>query len=245
MKRKTTDEEAGGVPVYNATNGNNNWASPRDFLTAALAELDLPAIGLDLAAECSTALAPLYFAPDHADPRRRNALLPRSSWHIRRDETAPGAPSTRYLNPPYGRLCVQCRDKVWKGKKSGLPKAKWCESRKHTSTTVWEWIERAAREGTRGLDPLLLLVPARTDTDWWHSHVHGLAARVVLIKGRLTFLDAALKATDCPAPFPSALIEYVPCPAASAWVTQYGTMRNDGRMIDKPERRLVVAGEVY
>jgi hypothetical protein len=232
-------ETEGAIPVYNATNGNNNWATPRTFLNAFLAELDLPPVGLDIAAAQATTLAPLYFAPDHPDRSRRDALKRRASWQMDRDPAAPAPRVTRYLNPPYGRLCTICKDKVWKGKPSGLPKEEWCERRGHTSSTVLDWVRRADDEGRRGLDPLVMLVPARTDTEWWHRHVHGVAARVFFVEGRLRFLDSNLQpAGQGPAPFPSAMIEYVPHQLGGRWITQFGTITNEGRVVRAAERRL-------
>ena len=44
------------------------------------------------------------------------------------------------------------------------------------------------------------LIPARTDTRWWHDHVAGLA-HAWLLRGRLAFGDGT-----APAPFPSAVV---------------------------------------
>ena len=82
----------------------------------------------------------------------------------------PWRAGTVYLNPPYGRE---------------LPK----------------WIAKARREHEDGRAGLVIgLVPARTDTRWWHEDIAG-HADVWLLKGRLAFGDGA-----APAPFPSALV---------------------------------------
>lgn len=229
------------VPAYNRTNGNNNWATPRAFLAEALTALDLPPVGLDLAATRATTLAPLYFAPDHPEKARRDALRRKASWTIPADPSTDLPPyRTRYLNPPYGRLCTVCPDKVWKGKASELPRDEWCERKGHTSSTVLDWVSRAAQEGRIGIvQPLVMLVPSRTDTEWWHRHVHGVASRVFLIEGRLRFLDEALQPAGAgPAPFPSALIEYVSVTGqVGLWSTQYGTLTSEGRPGNVPTRR--------
>lgn len=54
------------------------------------------------------------------------------------------------------------------------------------------------------------LIPARTDTVAWHAFVHNpnvpaAAAEVRLVKGRIAF-----KGADHGAPFPSAIVRYVP-----------------------------------
>ena len=81
-----------------------------------------------------------------------------------------------FLNPPYGRA---------------LPR----------------WIAKAHAEATVGrVFTIIGLVPARTDTRWWHSHVAG-HADVWLLKGRLAFGDGANAA-----PFPSAIAVWNPVP---------------------------------
>lgn len=52
------------------------------------------------------------------------------------------------------------------------------------------------------LDQLILLVPSRTDTNWWHTAISSASA-VLFFKGRLKFGEAVNSA-----PFPSALIYY-------------------------------------
>lgn len=75
-----------------------------------------------------------------------------------------------FLNPPYSRVMIR-------------------------------WIAKAHQEVEAGrADMVVCLVPARTDTAWFHRHVAG-HADVWLLKGRLAFGDGTLAA-----PFPSALI---------------------------------------
>ncbi|MBO6899515.1 MAG: helix-turn-helix domain-containing protein [Shimia sp.] len=61
------------------------------------------------------------------------------------------------------------------------------------------WLEKASSEATAGVQ-IVGLVPARTDTAWWHNFVVG-QADVVFLRGRLAFGDGTQAA-----PFPSALI---------------------------------------
>jgi phage N-6-adenine-methyltransferase len=56
---------------------------------------------------------------------------------------------------------------------------------------------------------VVLLVPARVDTRWYHHWVHG-KAKVTFIRGRLRFGNA-----DTSAPFPSMLAVYLPCRPAT------------------------------
>ena len=74
-----------------------------------------------------------------------------------------------YVNPPYGR-------------------------------GIGRWIAKAHEEVLCGNAKLVVaLIPARTDTKWWHKDLAG-HADVFFLKGRLSFDD-----TGQSAPFPSAL----------------------------------------
>lgn len=75
-----------------------------------------------------------------------------------------------FMNPPYGRV---------------LPK----------------WTAKARVEVQAGRSSVVFgLIPARTDTRWWHTDVAG-HADVWLLRGRLAFGDGVQ-----PAPFPSAIV---------------------------------------
>ena len=64
------------------------------------------------------------------------------------------------------------------------------------------WMEKAFLSGKQGAT-VVCLVPARTDTAWWHSYaIHG---EIRFLKGRLKFGDATSSA-----PFPSAIIIFRP-----------------------------------
>lgn len=53
----------------------------------------------------------------------------------------------------------------------------------------------------------LILVYAKTDTNWWHNYVEG-KAEVHFIKGRIKFLDAFGNPTKNSSPYPSAWVIY-------------------------------------
>lgn len=69
---------------------------------------------------------------------------------------------------------------------------------------IRRWMDKALAESRRGAT-VVCLVPARTDTAWWHDCVIGGAAEVRFVRGRLRFVGAAH-----PAPFPSAVIIFRP-----------------------------------
>ncbi len=62
-----------------------------------------------------------------------------------------------------------------------------------------KWVAKCAAEASGGA-VVVGLVPARTDTRWWHMNVAG-PADVFMLRGRLKFGDGAM-----PAPFPSAVV---------------------------------------
>lgn len=65
---------------------------------------------------------------------------------------------------------------------------------------IGKWIQKCAEH--RGV--AVMLIPARTDTRWWHSYIDkNPDAHVYFLKGRLKFGDG-----KNPAPFPSAIVVY-------------------------------------
>ncbi|MDY6936931.1 MAG: DNA N-6-adenine-methyltransferase [Cyanobacteriota bacterium] len=75
-----------------------------------------------------------------------------------------------FVNPPYGR-------------------------------TLKDWVAKCHHEATTGnTQTIVALIPARTDTAYWHDYIANQAA-IVFLRGRLSFGN-----TGESAPFPSALI---------------------------------------
>ena len=64
--------------------------------------------------------------------------------------------------------------------------------------TIGEWMKKANDEAKHGAT-VVCLVPARTDTNWWHNYC--IQHEVRFIKGRLKFGNQKNSA-----PFPSALV---------------------------------------
>lgn len=69
--------------------------------------------------------------------------------------------------------------------------------------TVGRWVEKAARAAETGATVVMLL-PARTDTAWFHRYIYG-KAEVRFIRGRLKFGGA-----KSGAPFPSMIVVFKP-----------------------------------
>jgi phage N-6-adenine-methyltransferase len=64
------------------------------------------------------------------------------------------------------------------------------------------WMEKAFESAKRGAT-VVCLVPARTDTDWWHRYAQR--GEVRFLRGRLKFGNAINSA-----PFPSAIVIFKP-----------------------------------
>ena len=67
---------------------------------------------------------------------------------------------------------------------------------------ISKWIFRARIHGLLPGTTVVCLLPARTDTKWWHNNI-SFASHVVFIKGRLKFGDQKGSA-----PFPSAFVVF-------------------------------------
>jgi len=68
---------------------------------------------------------------------------------------------------------------------------------------IGKWVQKAFKEA-RGGYPIVLLIPARTDTAYFHDYIYG-KAEIRFVRGRLRFTDDDGNAAD-PAPFPSMVV---------------------------------------
>lgn len=83
-----------------------------------------------------------------------------------------------FVNPPYGR---------------GI--GKWVERA--------SWVAMPDEYGDAPADLVVCLLPARTDTKWWHDYVIPCASEIRFLRGRLKFGGAKNSA-----PFPSAVVVF-------------------------------------
>ncbi len=63
-----------------------------------------------------------------------------------------------------------------------------------------KWVKKAAEEAKNKSTIIVMLIPARTDTHWFHDYIYK-KAEIRFIKGRLKFGDAKNSA-----PFPSMVV---------------------------------------
>jgi len=64
------------------------------------------------------------------------------------------------------------------------------------------WVRKAYESSLEVGTIVVCLLPARTDTQWWHDYVISHAKSIGFIRGRLKFSGKG------PAPFPSALVMF-------------------------------------
>jgi phage N-6-adenine-methyltransferase len=64
------------------------------------------------------------------------------------------------------------------------------------------WVQKAYESSLEAWTVVVCLLPARTDTAWWHDYVIAHAEKIRFIRGRLRFSGKG------PAPFPSALVVF-------------------------------------
>lgn len=75
-----------------------------------------------------------------------------------------------------------------------------------------KWVQKAYAEAQSG-QTIVLLIPARTDTKFFHDFIYG-KAEIRFLRGRLTFTDEDgnprrdKKGRTMPAPFPSMVVIY-------------------------------------
>jgi phage N-6-adenine-methyltransferase len=66
---------------------------------------------------------------------------------------------------------------------------------------IGKWVKKAYEESRSNAELVVCLLPARTDTRWWHDYC--MRGEIAFIKGRVKFSDAKTSA-----PFPSAIVGF-------------------------------------
>ena len=94
-------------------------------------------------------------------------------------------------------------DKHWTIREDGLAQSwdgerVWCNP--PYGRQISKWVKKAS-EAVGGV--VVMLIPARTDTAYWHDYVFPNASDIRFIRGRLHFSDSKNAA-----PFPSAIVVF-------------------------------------
>ena len=104
---------------------------------------------------------------------------------------------------PHNAKCDRYLTEEMDGLGMPWPGVVWCNP--PYGRAISRWIEKGYREAQAGAT-VVMLIPARTDTAYWHDYVMK-AAEIRLIRGRLVFGSGEARAN---APFPSALVVFRP-----------------------------------
>lgn len=67
---------------------------------------------------------------------------------------------------------------------------------------IGKWVQKAHEESRKGIAEIVCLLPARTDTRWFHDYIYG-HAEIRFLRGRLRFVGAKNSA-----PFPSMIVVF-------------------------------------
>lgn len=71
---------------------------------------------------------------------------------------------------------------------------------------ISDWVRKGYEESQKPGTVVVMLIPARTDTSYYHNYIlHGKADEIRFLRGRLKFTDEDGNTKDA-APFPSAVI---------------------------------------
>ena len=68
-------------------------------------------------------------------------------------------------------------------------------------SNIKEWVKKCYYEGNKDNTTVILLIPARTDTKYFHEYIYHKAKEIRFIKGRLKFGNSKNSA-----PFPSMIV---------------------------------------
>lgn len=167
------------------------WGTPRpvfDFASRVLGGFDI-----DAAASAANKLCPVYFSKEDSAFTR-----PWADFWKGHTGTLPSV----WLNPVYGDSQEPCGDET-------RCKRKRCAKRGHHSQEyvpgILDFTLKAVDEARLGCH-VCMLVPARTDTEWFDL-LQRQADTLIFVQGRLTFvgLNAEGDLSTMPAPFASAL----------------------------------------
>lgn len=182
----------GGLDVHFSSQ-TAEWGTPQDFFDKlhAIYDFDLDPAASDLNHKC-----PVYYT-EKDDGLSRD-------WHK-------VSQSAVYLNPPYG-------DPEWPCKKNAAghytcakkrcmpqsatnPKGRGYHIDSYTPGII-DWVRKAHEEAQLGA-MVVALLPARTDTEWFHEYIYRRYP-FMLLKGRLKFESP--DGVKNSAPFPSMLV---------------------------------------
>lgn len=91
-----------------------------------------------------------------------------------------------------------------------------------------QWVSKAYRSACIFGATVVCLLPARTDTAWWHDYVLPYAAEIRYLRGRVQFGGASNSA-----PFPSVIVVFAPaCRTATGEPTEHAEIAPPATLTD-------------
>ena len=73
---------------------------------------------------------------------------------------------------------------------------------------IGQWVKKAYEESTQNNAIVVMLIPVRTDTKYWHDYVMKGASKIFFVKGRLKFQNNMPQEKNNAAPFPSVVVVF-------------------------------------
>ena len=70
---------------------------------------------------------------------------------------------------------------------------------------IGKWVEKSYKESLKPNTKVVMLIPARTDTKYFHEYIYN-KAEIRFIKGRLKFIKDGVEGES--APFPSMVVVF-------------------------------------
>ena len=74
------------------------------------------------------------------------------------------------------------------------------------SRNMYEWVQKCYQEAQKPGTKVVMLIPARTDTRYFHDFIYRKASEIRFIKGRLKFENDGVAGQS--APFPSMIVVF-------------------------------------
>lgn len=81
--------------------------------------------------------------------------------------------------------------------------------------SIGKWVKKCWDESAKHGVTVVMLIPSRTDTGWFHRYILGKASEIRFIEGRLKFINRTFPSWRddgnfkvSPAPFPSMVVVY-------------------------------------
>ncbi len=106
-------------------------------------------------------------------------------------------------------------EKYYTTKDDGLTKSWGCETVfvNPPYGNIGAWVKKARDESAKNGATVVMLIPSRTDTKYWHEYIMESATTIYFIKGRLKFRNKVIadytgKSDLSPAPFPSVVVVF-------------------------------------